>query len=266
MSYCPYCGRQVSDDMSFCPGCGAALNSEIKSYTVDTAVSTGGGNYKIYIASLGSAGKSQVIDLLEDVLGYTTTSAANLVNNIPVQIAGSLSLKQAAIVAQAFEEYGVELTVTNNDEYEDISSSTSGSSIFNSDGSFLASAAIVLATLGAANRLRSINKPKSSILCSIPGRNSLSTSAGLSVPATWTSVSMSLSNQEESSVSRSIRATAVLPIIKRTTASVLIPAIPDRNRHSPADRNRTTEEDKTKSEILRSRFFNELPLWPYAGT
>ena len=160
MSYCPYCGRQLSDDMSFCPGCGAALNSEIKSYTVEDTITSNSGDYKIYIASLGSANKSQVIDLLEDVLGYTSASATNLVKNIPVQIAGNLSLKQAAIVAQAFEEYGVELTVTNNDEYEDISSSTSGSSIFNSDGSFLASAAIILATLGATNRLRAINKPK----------------------------------------------------------------------------------------------------------
>ena len=160
MSYCPYCGRQVSDDMSFCPGCGAALNNETRSYTVSDSIETTTGDYKIYITGLGSAKKANVIDLLEDVMGYTTTSATNLVNNIPVQIAGNLSLKQAAVVAQAFEEYGVELSVTNGDEVEDISSQTSSSSLFNYDGSFLTSAAVVLATLGAANRLRSIIRPR----------------------------------------------------------------------------------------------------------
>ena len=101
-----------------------------------------------------------MIDLLEDVLGYTTASVKNLANNIPVQIAGNLSLKQAAVVAQAFEEYGVELSVTNGEEVADISEQTSSSSLFNSDGSFLASAAVVLATLGTVNRLRSIVKPR----------------------------------------------------------------------------------------------------------
>ena len=161
MSYCPYCGRQVSDDMSFCPGCGASLNSEVRSYTVtDDDPGVYSGDYKIYITGLGSANKATVIDLLEDVMGYTTSSATNLVNNIPVQIAGNLSLKQAAVVAQAFEEYGVELSVTNKDEAEDISSYTSNSSLFNNDGSFLTSAAVILATLSARNRLRSIIRPR----------------------------------------------------------------------------------------------------------
>ena len=160
MSYCPYCGKEISDDMSFCPGCGASLNNEVRTYTISGEVSTNSGDYRIYISGLGSANKSDVIDLLEDVLGYTTASATNLVNNIPVQIAGNLSLKQAAVVAQAFEEYGVELSVTNGEEVEDISSETSTKSLFNSDGSFLASAAVILAGIGAANRLRSISKPK----------------------------------------------------------------------------------------------------------
>lgn len=166
MSYCPYCGTQVTEGMSFCPNCGASLNSEIRSYTISDTITASSGDYRIYITSLGSAAKANVIDLLEDTLGYTSVSATNLVNNIPVQIAGNLSLKQAAVIAQAFEEYGVELSVTNGDEVEDISSETSSSSLFNSDGSFLASAAVVLATLGAANRLRSLNKPKKPSLLS----------------------------------------------------------------------------------------------------
>ena len=166
MSYCPYCGTQVSEGMSFCPNCGASLNSEIRSYTVSDTITSNSGDYRIYITSLGTASKANVIDLLEDTLGYTTISATNLVSNIPVQIAGNLSLKQAAVIAQAFEEYGVELSVSNGDEIADISAETSSASLFNSDGSFLASAAIILATISAANRLRSINKPKKPSLLS----------------------------------------------------------------------------------------------------
>ena len=44
MPYCPYCGRQVSEDMSFCPGCGAALSSEIKSYNVSQNIVRTEGN------------------------------------------------------------------------------------------------------------------------------------------------------------------------------------------------------------------------------
>ncbi len=166
MSYCPYCGTQVSEGMSFCPNCGASLNSEVRSYTVSDTVTSNSGDYKIYLTSLGTASRSNIIDLLEDTLGYTTVTATNLVSNIPVQIAGNLTLKQAAVIAQAFEEYGAELSVTNGDDYADISSQTSSVSLFNSDGSFLASAAVVLATLGTVNRLRSINKPKKPSLLS----------------------------------------------------------------------------------------------------
>ncbi len=161
MPYCPYCGKEVSSDMSFCPSCGASLNTnELLSYTLTDEELESSGNYRIYITSLGTSKESVLIDLLEDVLGYTTNVATNFVNNIPVQIAGNLSLKQAAVIAQAFEEYGAEIAVTNGDDYEDISSQTSSSSLFNSDGSILASAAIILASIGAVNRLRSVNKPK----------------------------------------------------------------------------------------------------------
>lgn len=161
-SYCPYCGRELSNDMAYCPGCGSAVSAEERSYVLidENANTVSTGNYAIYITGLGSAKKAEVIDLLEDVLGYTTISARNLVTNIPVEIAANLTLKQAAVVAQAFEEYGVELSVTNGDEYEDISKNTSTASLFNSDGSFLTSAAIVLATIGAAHRLRTIVRPK----------------------------------------------------------------------------------------------------------
>lgn len=160
MSYCPYCGTQVSETMSFCPNCGAQLTSGTASNISTTAVTTAYGDYRIYISGLGTANQADVIDLLEDTLGYTTSAASSLVNHIPAQIAGNLTLQQAAVIAQAFEEYGVQLSVTNGEEAADISSQTSSSSLFNTDGSFLASAALVLGSLTAANRISSIIRPK----------------------------------------------------------------------------------------------------------
>ena len=167
MAYCPYCGRQLTADMAFCPGCGAAVNqiatvsNQITASPVTGIVSGTAGDYRIYITGLGSASRSNVIDLLEDTLGYNTYTATLMVNNIPVQIAGNLSLQQAAVIAQIFEEYGVLISVTNGDAAADISTHTSSGSLFNDDGSFLASAAVVLASITAANRLRMITKPKS---------------------------------------------------------------------------------------------------------
>ena len=149
--------------MAFCPGCGAAVSSstQITTAPVTGIVSGTTGDYRIYITGLGSASRSNVIDLLEDTLGYNNYTATLMVNNIPVQIAGNLSLQQAAVIAQAFEEYGVLISVTNGDNAIDISSHTSPASVFNDDGSFLASAAMILASITAANRLRMITKPKS---------------------------------------------------------------------------------------------------------
>lgn len=164
MTYCPYCGTEVTETMSYCPNCGAPLTSSnaVTSYTSYSTPQTvtASGDYRVYITSLGTARKADITDLLEDTLGYSSALAADLLNNTPVQIAGNLSLQQAAVLAQAFEEYGVELSVTNGDEITDIASVTSSSSLFNSDGSFLASAAAILATLGVVNRLTTINKPK----------------------------------------------------------------------------------------------------------
>ncbi len=162
MTYCPYCGNEVTDAMSFCPNCGAQLPSSntVTSYTGYSTVQNTAGDYRVYITGLGTARKADVADLLEDTLGYSSALAAQLLNNMPVQIAGNLSLQQAAVLAQAFEEYGVELSVTNGEESADIASVTSSASLFNTDGTFLASAAAVLATLGAVNRLTTINKPK----------------------------------------------------------------------------------------------------------
>lgn len=158
MPYCPYCGSDVTDAMSFCPDCGASLTA--LPVSTSSHIASSPGDYRVYISGLGSAVRADVIDLLEDTLGYPTVTAASIIDNLPAQIAGNLSLQQAAVIAQVFEEYGVQLSVTNGEEAADISSAASNASLFNTDGSFLASAVLVLGSLTAANRISSIIRPK----------------------------------------------------------------------------------------------------------
>ena len=49
MSYCPYCGTQLSSDMRYCPSCGAAVGNLETVYEVTETASAGTGNYKIFI-------------------------------------------------------------------------------------------------------------------------------------------------------------------------------------------------------------------------
>ena len=158
MTYCSYCGSAIAEGSNYCPNCGAPIKTTAIANT--TVVPSGLGDYQVYISSLGTANRADVIDLLEDTLGYSSATAASIVDSLPAQIAGCLSLQQAAVIAQAFEEYGVQLTVTNGEEAADISSATSSTSLFSSDGSFLASAALILGSITAANRVSSIIRPR----------------------------------------------------------------------------------------------------------
>lgn len=148
MAYCSKCGHLIPEGSNYCPNCGQAVNT----FQSDKF-------YNVYIASLGSANKLAVKELLEDVLGYTASQAQQIVNVIPAQIATGLNIQQATYVAQAFAEYGVEITVGDDNGAADLSQYARGS-VYNSDGSFLAGVAATLATLSAANRVREIRRWK----------------------------------------------------------------------------------------------------------
>lgn len=142
MSYCPYCGAELVS------GTGTAL-------TLSSAKA--GGEYRLILVSRGTSTQTKTIDLLTDLLGYTETMAEDLYENAPVEIAEGLSAEQAKCLAQAFTEYGIEVSVC--DPYGTVTlQNSSGTSLFSSDGNLLASAAAILATITALNRVNSFRR------------------------------------------------------------------------------------------------------------
>ena len=155
--YCPNCGNELNEKMNFCPYCSQAVQ---KTATTIPAVTTG--EYRLVLVSSGSCTKETVKDLLEDVFGYSSTEAQSFLNNAPVEIAQGLTEEEARCIAQMFSEYGVEISILDkNQVYADLTSGTT-KSVFNSDGSLLASVAAVIGALTIANRVTSyqrIQKP-----------------------------------------------------------------------------------------------------------
>ncbi|MCD7767396.1 MAG: zinc ribbon domain-containing protein [Oscillospiraceae bacterium] len=152
MSFCPQCGAQTGAGMRFCLSCGAALAAA--AVPVDT-VAAPGSDYRLILISCGGCSRTQAQSLLRDTLGYTATEARTLTAEAPIEIACALTGQQALYLAQLFSEYGMQLGVTDGaGNYVDISDRAS-SSVFTASGALLATVTATLATIGAANRVRS---------------------------------------------------------------------------------------------------------------
>lgn len=153
MPFCPNCGTETNSSMKFCPNCGEPLTAA----STPEPVQLQDNDYRIIFISLGTCGKSDAKDLLEDVLGYTSSEASTLVKNLPADIALNLTLEQAQYIAQAFSEYGADVAVMKGDSYVDIGSGAV-SSVYANDGSFLTGVAAALALITAANRVHQIQR------------------------------------------------------------------------------------------------------------
>ena len=168
MAFCSYCGCQVSSTDRFCTNCGASLIDAVGTQTTSASSGTtytntvnttytgrddGRSDYEVILSGLGSCAAGTCNDLLEDLLGYTDSEASALIANIPVKIGDNLTFTQAQTIAQALTEYGALISVVNGNENVDIGSS--GTSLFNADGSFIKKALAVIATISLANRVTS---------------------------------------------------------------------------------------------------------------
>ena len=97
-------------------------------------------------------------DLLEDIFGYSDSESKKLLSMVPVEVGKDMTEEEASYVAQMFSEYGIEVSVVNeDDEYVDLSKNAV-KSIFNSDGSLILAAAAVIGALSAANRVTSYRR------------------------------------------------------------------------------------------------------------
>ena len=170
MNYCPKCGTSVSSTARYCSNCGCALSSsEPVAYLADLADEPADRDdgYRVILFSRGTCSLKNTREVLSDLLGYTSSTVSDLLDNAPVEIADELTEIQAVTIAQALAEYGMEVTIVDEDNrYIDFSDKATDS-VFDSAGSLIASALGVFAGLTAANRVHRYRKYKRPSLLSL---------------------------------------------------------------------------------------------------
>ena len=160
--YCKNCGAEINGG-NFCSYCGQALTETTASISLlNKAVSTANldDQYNLVLVSCGTCDKITTGDLLEDVFGYTDAESTNLVNMAPVVVGERLNANEARTVAQLFTEYGVQVSITNQqDQYVDLTDNAV-SSVFDTSGNLLAGAAAIIGALTVSNRIRTYRRYK----------------------------------------------------------------------------------------------------------
>ena len=183
MKYCVTCGRAVEyDDAYFCPYCGSRIRTASEIVQEDTAASILSGistedpidvepvtvlepedieeGYRVVLISRGTCTAKMAKEVICDLLGYTVTTATSLLEEVPVELADELNERQAVVLAQALAEYGMQVTVVDEDNrYVNIDSQATNT-VYSSTGSLTAAALAVIASLTAANRVHRYRRYK----------------------------------------------------------------------------------------------------------
>ena len=158
--YCKNCGAEVTEG-NFCQYCGQPLTEPNTSISLlNKAVSTAklDNQYSLVLVSCGTCTETMTGDLLEDIFGYTDAESTALINMAPVVVGERLTISEAQTVAQLLTEYGVQVSVTNQqDQYVDLSSKAT-SSVFDNNGNLLASVAAIIGALTVSNRIRAYRR------------------------------------------------------------------------------------------------------------
>ena len=156
MPYCPNCGSPVNVGDRFCSNCGTAIQNTAFS-AASNVNAAARSDYRIVLVSRGTCSRAVAIDMLSDLLGYTDADAARIIDNAPMEAALGLTAIQAQYISQAITEYGMQVSIYNNDGYVDMGSRAT-SSVYDNDGSFLSAVAGVLTGLTVGNRITSFNR------------------------------------------------------------------------------------------------------------
>ena len=160
--YCKNCGAELSGG-NFCIYCGQPLTESSTSISLlNKAVSTANDDncYSLVLVSCGACNKTMTGDLLEDVFGYSDSESNSLVSMAPVVVGEKLTASEAQTVAQLFTEYGVQVSITNQeDQYVDLTSNAN-TSVFDKNGKLLTGVAAIIGALTVANRITSYRRYK----------------------------------------------------------------------------------------------------------
>ena len=183
MKYCVTCGRAVEyDDAYFCPYCGSKIQTASEIVEEDTVTSILSGistedpidvepvtvlepedieeGYRVVLISRGTCTAKMAKEVICDLLGYTVTTATSLLEEVPVELADELNERQAVVLAQALAEYGMQVTVVDeNNRYVNIDSQATNT-VYSSTGDLTAAALAVIGSLTAANRVHRYRRYK----------------------------------------------------------------------------------------------------------
>ena len=172
MKYCVGCGHELNDDDLYCPKCGKRQSDEETVYLADYLdeieeepedLDEG---YRVVLVSIGTCKKKTAREVLVDLLGYASSTVDDLLEEVPVEIADELSEIQANVLAKALYDYGMEVTVVDEDNvYVDITEDDD--SVYDDDGNLFESALLTLMTLKAANRVHRYRRYKKPSLLSL---------------------------------------------------------------------------------------------------
>ena len=154
MPFCVNCGTELSEGMKYCPGCGRAVDAPAPAAPepIDFGTPVERSDYSVILVSQGSATKTALRELLEDMLGYTVTDARKLTNGMVMEVARGLTAAQAIYIAQALTEYGAQAAIATPSGWADVRP-MAGTSVFNNAGYFTAAVTAALAGLTAMNRV-----------------------------------------------------------------------------------------------------------------
>lgn len=159
--YCSNCGAEIADGVNFCSYCGATQNGISTSVSLlnkAVSVANSADRYNLVLVSCGSRDKTTTGDLLEDVFGYTDAESSKLVSMVPVVVGQNLTANEAQTVAQFLTEYGVQVSITDDDDqYVDLTKNANRS-VFDSSGNLLTGVAAVIGALTVANRITSYKR------------------------------------------------------------------------------------------------------------
>ena len=182
MKYCVTCGAAIEfDDASFCPYCGRKIQTASEIVEKDTMESLWNGistedvldaesvvvepedideGYRVVLISRGSCTLKMAKEVICDLLGYASATVTDLLAEMPVELADELNERQAVVLAQALAEYGMEVTVVDeNNRYVNISKKATDT-VYSAGGELKAAALAVIASLTAANRVHRYRRYK----------------------------------------------------------------------------------------------------------
>ena len=145
--FCPNCGTQLGNGVNFCPNCGTKVVAVTPMAINPTAAQ---GNM-VMLLSLGACARATAAVLLQQLCGYGTDEALIIVDSAPITVARGLTDAQARYLAQAFAEYGMEVSVYDGNGWRDWESGNT--SVWDQAGGMLTAVAAALGLISVDNRI-----------------------------------------------------------------------------------------------------------------